>query len=299
MLWLLGGCAYLAVGALLGRLIWKEWRDDTPTEELSFWRRVKRMAFFPFTVLDVGWKRRGDDYPVEGLTADQYACVSVLLWPLLRLVSTLIFLAWLLVAVPATTLVKAVVRAMSFAIALVPGGSSETREFPFSADKEKLLKLHGSISAKAKQLAELISEGNKLEGELGANGAAKRCRALVNDLQASLERIRAEEKKVRGALDSVEEEEKNFGNLSRLLGYYRKVAKAKAGASVNIAEVETAMADALTSCEKVLEEMSSEEIDLMGTDTPVEVLAGQVKDVSEERARLREKQEQALAASVG
>jgi len=298
LFWTLSGIgAYLFAGVTIGMILWKEWNDDTPSSNLSCWGRMRRLFSFPLL------STPGDDWPsrkngegtplVNNVGKSGYLAAYSILWPIFRAFPTFVSLM-----VSTGMLIRAIAggleKLVNFIVNLLSLKSRVGSSF--LEGKEKLIDIEKSLSAKEYHLQRLVCEGVSLIEELGGNGAAGRCRILVDGLRNSLSETRERLKRVGIALESLEEEERNFKNLSRLLGFYRKVAKSKEGRDVNISEVETAMATALYSCEKILGKISSEEVELIGEDLPPSLLDSQVKDFQKEKGRLREAQERALAS---
>lgn len=320
----LGILTYCGLGALLRIAVVREFRNDTPNKKLSFWGKLRRGILFPMSgalsqLGDYDWKSRmkcrecfaGRDTctcnNAYTLCGDRFLLLLkkvdapfsekdrmgfyMAVGPIIRLFLALVFLVFLLGG-------GIVLLATGFATLVLGlvGGLNKTADekSEFLAGKNKLIALTDSLSERVGLLQGLISEGEHLATELGGNGAAERCRALVASLKESFLRVQGDERRVKDSLGSLESEERNFQNLSRLLDFYRKVAKANAASSADVEGVEAAMAEALASCEKILEEISSEEVSLMGENLPVEALEAQVKDFTKERARLRAAQETVL-----
>ena len=304
---------YGILGVLLGTMVRSEYyKNDVPTEDLSFWGKLKRGLLFPMSGAITGfsdylWCERKDSWRHDGtspkrdslealfLSEDSYGVVQFFIGLPTRILLVATFLLFLIMR----GFLSGVKLATS-SIANVPnffsGKSARVCALSdFSAGKERIAELKEKFKRREEALDCLIAEGELLSGELGANGAAERCRALVVELKRALIQAKDATSGASGALNSLEGEEKNFKNLARLLEFYKKVAAVNAGAKNGVAETEVAMARALASCEKILSEFSFAEAEAMGHDVPIEMLEASAKDFGAERARLRSAQEKALA----
>lgn len=321
----LGVLAYCGIGALLRIVVVREFRNDMPNKKLSFLGKLRRGILFPMSRAlsgfgDYDWENRMkclgcfsgcnncncDSNP--DFYDDRFALLLkrvgepsserdgmgqyMVIGPIIRLGFALMFLVFLLgggIVLLANGFAKLV-------LGMVGGSHTATGEKPgFLAGKEKLLALAATFSERVELSQKLISEGEHLAVELGGSGAAERCLSLVASIKEALSRAEAASEKTNGALGQLETEEKNLQKLSRFLEFCKKVAQADAGASVDVAGVEAAMAEALATCEKILVDISREEVALMGEDMPMEVLEAQVKDFTKERSRLRAAQGGMLA----